>query len=210
MVNRSIPIESSATAPTAGSAPRGEARTEALLDAALDVIGEVGYEHATMDNIAARARASKMTLYRRWSDKSELVADALRRNAQGDAPAVPDTGTLRGDLLATVAEIAETLIGGRGPSLIGLIEAIRDDAALRLQVASQVRERSHQVGREICSRAIARGESIHAERSELVLDLAFGHLFTSTLFEGARPSAANQRHLVDAVLLPLLEGAHTR
>jgi AcrR family transcriptional regulator len=184
---------------------RGEARTVAILDAALELIAEVGYERVTMDNIAARAHASKMTMYRRWSTKSELVADALRRHAQGEVSAVPDTGTLRGDLLATVGEITATLTGERGPSLIGLIEAIRDDAALREQVSSQVRERSHYVGRQICARAIARGEAIHAERAGIVLDLAFEHLFTSTLFDGAQPSAANRSHLVDTALLPLLQ-----
>lgn len=189
---------------------RGEARTVAILDAALELISEVGYERVTMDSIAARAHASKMTMYRRWPTKSELVAEALRRHAQGNLPAVPDTGTLRGDLLATVAEITVTLTGGRGPSLIGLIEAIRDDAALREQVSSQVRERSHQVGREICARAISRGEAVQAERADTVLDLAFEHLFTSTLFAGAQPSAANQRDLVDAVLLPLLRTTDAR
>ena len=185
---------------------RGEARTLAILDAALELIAEVGYERVTMDNIAARAHASKMTMYRRWPTKSELVADALRRHAPGEVPAVPDTGTLRGDLLATVAQITETLTGGRGPSLIGLIEAIRDDATLRGQVSSQVRERSHEVGGEICSRAISRGEDVQPEKAGTVLDLAFEHLFTSTLLDGAQPSAANQRDLVDTVLLPLLEG----
>lgn len=205
----STPQDTLSPAPRA-SELRGEARTVAILDAALDLIGEVGYERVTMDSIAARAHASKMTMYRRWPTKSELVAEALRRHAQGDAPAVPDTGTLRGDLLATVAEIAETLAGGRGPSLIGLIEAIRDDAPLRGQVSAQVRERSHQVGREICARAISRGEALHAERAEVVLDLAFEHLFTSTLFDGRRPDRARQRSLVDAILLPLLSRTGTR
>ena len=183
---------------------RGEARTVAILDAALELISEVGYERVTMDSIAARARASKMTMYRRWPTKSELVADALRRHAEGELPAVPNTGTLRGDLLATVGEITETLSGSRAPSLIGLIEAIRDDATLRGQVTAQVRERSHQVGREICARAISRGEVVYAKRADAVLDLAFEHLFTSTLFDGVQPSTAKQRALVDTVLLPLL------
>lgn len=205
MVKSITPPEGTRIAESGTSELRGEARTVAILDAALELISEVGYERVTMDSIAARARASKTTMYRRWPTKSELVADALRRHAQGEVPAIPDTGTLRGDLVATVGEIAETLTGGRGPSLIGLVEAIRDDVALRSQVGSQVRERSHQVGREICARAIARGEAIHAEQADIVLGLAFEHLFTSTLFDGAQPSEANRRHFVDAVLLPLLE-----
>jgi len=209
MVDLIAPTEDTRAAESGSSELRGEARTLAILEAALELIGEVGYERVTMDSIAARAHASKMTMYRRWPTKSELVADALRRHAQGEVPAVPDTGTLGGDLLATVAEITETLTGGRGPSLIGLIEAIRDDAALRKQVSSQVRERSHQVGREICARAISRAEEVHAERADIVLDLAFEHLFTSTLFDGGQPSAAHQRELVDTVLLPLLRATES-
>jgi AcrR family transcriptional regulator len=205
---KSIPLAAGTRIAEPGASElRGEARTVAILEAALDLIGEVGYERVTMDSIAARAHASKMTMYRRWPTKSELVAEALRRHAQGETTAIPDTGTLRGDLLATVAEITDTLVGGRAPSLIGLIEAIRDDPALREQVSSQVRERSHHVGREICARATSRGEVVHAERADPVLDLAFEHLFTSTLFHGAPPSAANQRLLVDTVLLPLLGAA---
>ena len=199
------PAQDSAISKSGTSDSRGEARTAAILDAALELIGEVGYERVTMDSIAARAHASKMTMYRRWPTKSELVADALRRHAQGELPAVPDTGTLRGDLLATVAEITETLTGERGPSLIALIEAIRDDTALREHVSSQIRERSHQVGREICSRAASRGEAVQAGKADTVLGLAFEHLFTSTLFDGAQPSAANKRNLVDTILLPLLQ-----
>ncbi|WP_313546526.1 TetR/AcrR family transcriptional regulator [Leifsonia aquatica] len=209
MVKSVSPVETGA-AEAGPSELRGEARTVAILDAALELIGEVGYERVTMDGIAARAHASKMTMYRRWPTKSELVAEALRRHAQGDVPSVRDTGTLRGDLLATVAEIAQTLTGGRAPSLIGLIDAIRDDPALRQQVSSQVRERSHQVGREICNRAATRGEDVELAKADIVLDLAFEHLFTSTLFDGAQPSTANQRNLVDAVLLPLLTSRGSR
>jgi AcrR family transcriptional regulator len=189
---------------------RGEARAVAILDAALELVSEVGYERVTMDSIAARAHASKMTMYRRWPTKSELVAEALRRHAQGELPAVPNTGTLREDLLATVGEITESLTGGRGPSLIGLIEAIRDDAALRVQVSSQVRERSHQVGREICGRAISRGEAVQVGSADRVLDLAFEHLFIVTLFDGEQPSVAHQRELVDTVLLPLLQASESK
>ena len=191
MIKSISPAAYTRIAESGASELRGEARTVAILDAALELIGEVGYERVTMDNIAARAHASKMTMYRRWPTKSELVADALRRHAQGETLAVPDTGTLRGDLLATVGEITDTLVGGRAPSLIGLIEAI------------------HHVGREICSRATSRGEAVRAERAEIVLDLAFEHLFTTTLFGGAEPSAANQRLLVDNVLLPLLDATES-
>ena len=117
---------------------------------------------------------------------------------------MPDTGTLRRDLLRTVQEIAQTLVGGPGPSLIGLLEAIRDDAALRDLVGSQIAQRSHEVGRIICGRAGARGEKIDVRRSDAVLELAFAQVFTSTLFHGGAPDTPASEHLVDHVLLPLL------
>jgi AcrR family transcriptional regulator len=183
---------------------RGAVREQAILDAVIELIGEVGYEKVTVDAIVARARASKTTMYRRWADKSELVADALRRQAQGSEPEVPDTGTLRGDLLRTVQQIAQTLLGGPGPSLIGLLEAIRDDATLRDLVGSQITQRSHEVGRVICARAVARGEKVDVRRSDAVLELAFAQVFTHTLFRGAVPDTATLERLVDEAMLPLL------
>ena len=194
------------TAASTGSPRRGAAREQAILDAVIVLVGEVGYEKVTVDAIAARARASKTTMYRRWAGKSELVADALRRHAQGPTPSVPDTGTLRGDLLLTVREIARTLVGSPGPSLIGLLEAIRDDATLRDLIGSQITQRSHEVGRIICARAGARGEDTDARRSDAVLDLAFAQVFTDTLFHGGVPDDPAVDRLVDRVLLPLLHG----
>jgi AcrR family transcriptional regulator len=79
--------------------PRVEGdREQQILDAALEVLGEVGYDRLTMDAVASRARASKATLYRRWTNKLTLVIDALV--AQKAAPEPADTGSLRGDLEA--------------------------------------------------------------------------------------------------------------
>ena len=80
--------------------PRVEGDREVeILDATLAVLAEVGYDLLTMDAVATRAKASKATLYRRWRGKPELVVAAVmcHHSATG---AVPDTGSLRGDLLA--------------------------------------------------------------------------------------------------------------
>ena len=185
---------------------RGAAREGAILNAAIDLIGEVGYERVTVDAIAARARSSKTTMYKRWSGKAELVADAIRSRAQGNDPGVPDTGCLRGDLLATVGLIAQSLANGPGPSLLGLLEAIRDDEVLRELVGGQVRHRSHEVGRVICARAATRNEGVHADRFDAVMDLAFAQVLTDTLFRGGIPEKPSLQRLVDDVMVPLLTG----
>lgn len=88
-----------------GTRPRvaGE-REKEILEATLEVLDQVGYDLLTMDAVATRAKASKATLYRRWKGKPELVVAAILA-LKGGEPVVPDTGTLRGDLLAAYCGI---------------------------------------------------------------------------------------------------------
>ena len=87
-------------------------RDAAICDATLALLAEVGYDRMSMDAVAARAKASKATIYRRWPGKQELVLDAVRSRAPGMA--VPeDTGSLRGDLLATYRSAAHGVAADR-------------------------------------------------------------------------------------------------
>ena len=83
---------------------RDHTRDPEILDAALDVLAETGYDGMTIDMVAARAKAGKATLYRRWPSKAELVIDAVACMKAGDLDLddLPDTGTLRGDLVAMI------------------------------------------------------------------------------------------------------------
>src|SRR5689334_5908035 len=76
--------------------PRSEEAHGAILDAAIQLIREVGYDALTMDAIATRAGVGKATVYRRWSTKETLAAEAVERIMR--AIPVPDTGTVEGDL----------------------------------------------------------------------------------------------------------------
>lgn len=187
-----------------GSPSRGEARVRAILVAALELVNEIGYDRVTVDAIAKRARASKATMYRNWSGKAELIADALRRSAQRGHSVVQDTGTLRGDLLATVDDIAHSFDATAGPSLLGLTEAVRRDTELRDLVRFQIETRSHEVAELILARALARDEAIDPAHQDLVLGLAFAQLFATTLLHGETPDAGLRERFVDDVMLPLL------
>src|SRR6478672_5262896 len=96
----------SVTPTEAGTRPRvaGERELE-IFEATLEVLDEVGYDLLTMDAVASRAKASKATLYRRWRGKPELVVAAIMAH-KGES-VVPDTGSLRGDLI-------EAYCGGSG------------------------------------------------------------------------------------------------
>jgi AcrR family transcriptional regulator len=83
---------------------RDATRDPAILDAAIEVLAETGYDGMTIDMVAARAKAGKATVYRRWASKSELVIDAVAclKNAHLAKDSLPDTGSLRGDLVAMI------------------------------------------------------------------------------------------------------------
>ncbi len=81
--------------------PRVEGgREEEILEATVAVLAELGYDRLTMDAVATLAKASKATLYRRWSTKADLVVDAISRAKGCPIPEDVDTGSLRGDLIA--------------------------------------------------------------------------------------------------------------
>ena len=102
---------------TASARPRVEGdREQEILDATLTVLAEAGYDRLTMDAVAAEAKASKATLYRRWSSKPELVVDAVCSHKEH--PPTPDTGTLRGDLIA-----AHCGMGGLGDPRATAVQA---------------------------------------------------------------------------------------
>ena len=97
--------------------PRVEGdREQEILDAALTVLAETGYDRLTMDAVATEAKASKATLYRRWTSKSQLVVDAICSHKEH--PPTPDTGSLRGDLLA-----AHCGMGGLGDPRATAVQA---------------------------------------------------------------------------------------
>src|ERR1700691_1181732 len=88
---------------------RGAALEAALLDAAWDELGAVGYPRFTLDGVAARAGTSRPVLARRWSNRAELVIAALRHHASSAAFGLPDTGTLRGDVLAVLRQMSASV-----------------------------------------------------------------------------------------------------
>jgi AcrR family transcriptional regulator len=79
--------------------PRDPSVDTAIRAATMDLLGEIGYAQLTMDQVAARAKVSKASLYLRWPNKVALVADALQHRARA-VPEIPDTGSLPGDMRA--------------------------------------------------------------------------------------------------------------
>src|ERR1700742_238731 len=136
--------------------PRDPLRRQAVLDAAMALIAELGYDRTTIDAIAARAGVSKPTLYRYWpTGKGELVADAVReRRAQIGQTA--DTGSLRGDLLALIEFQTGQLLEDV-PLAGGLITQLRSPPELAGAIQDHVIAEERDRFAVVVARAMLRG-----------------------------------------------------
>ncbi|PCC72146.1 transcriptional regulator, TetR family [Nannocystis exedens] len=148
----------------AGAMKRGRKRDASLdarlLDATLDVLAEVGAAGLTMDLVAARAGVGKATIYRRWTAKSELIIDAvaqMKRN-QVDLEHLPDTGTLRGDLLGLFKPQSNEERERRLKIMTALASLLSQDPALAGAANGAVVEPWAAAHRALMERAVARGE----------------------------------------------------
>ena len=135
-------------------------RNPHILDAALQVLADVGYDGMTIDMVASRVGAARATLYRRWASKADLVVDAVGHMSRGDAApgALPDTGTLRGDLIATIVEQDFEQQQLRVAVLNSLVPLSRTDPRLAGVSADAGLEPWIDVGRTLIQRAVDRGE----------------------------------------------------
>ena len=89
---------------------RGEELEAALLEAAWQELVEAGFARLTMESVAARAKTGVAVLYRRWHSKDDLVIAAIRHYGTAHPVEVPDTGSLRGDMIALLSSFSSTRV----------------------------------------------------------------------------------------------------
>jgi AcrR family transcriptional regulator len=182
---------------------RSAAREFAICDAALALLAEVGYDRMSMDAVAARARASKATIYRRWPGKRELVLDAVRSRV-ADIVEPPDTGSLRGDIIATLRVMADGIGGQDAALMAGVLRAMRSTPELAVCVRTQVLEQKRYIGRVLVERAIARGELPFDADPDVWHEVAPALMFFRILVSDGPVDDAFLTHVADDVLVPLL------
>jgi AcrR family transcriptional regulator len=184
---------------------RGPALEEALLNAAWAELAERGYDDLTFDAVAGRAGTSRAVLYRRWPNKQELVLAALAHEAAKDAVVVPDTGSLRGDVISLLQQANKIRVETVTLLLTRLGGFYRQTGSSLDDLRAFVQGGRDALMDEIIQRAIDRGE-IQAEQvteriAHLPVDL-FRHELVMTL----QPlSDETIEEIVDTVFLPLLE-----
>jgi AcrR family transcriptional regulator len=176
-------------------------RDAALRDAALELLAEIGYDRLSIDAVAARAKASKMTIYRRWSGKAELVVDALSSlRKPGD---VPDTGSLRGDLEALASRSERPDVRFDAKLVLGVVSALASNPELRQVIREQFIGPGGVRLRQVFERAVARGEIPPDRNLDLLVSVFPALVIHHLLIFGELPDASFAAQVMDELILPL-------
>ncbi|MEV5297230.1 TetR/AcrR family transcriptional regulator [Amycolatopsis methanolica] len=145
--------------------------TDAIVEVVIDELAEKGYARTSMDGVARRAEVGKSSLYRRWSSKQDMVADAV---SQLSVPLVdiPDSGSLRGDTERAFEMVAQWLSDERlGRILPDLTAEAKRNPALAKALTEHLENPRRAKAEPVLDRAIARGELPPDVDRELALDI---------------------------------------
>jgi AcrR family transcriptional regulator len=185
---------------------RDHTRDPEILDAALEVLAETGYDGMTMDMVATRAKAGKATVYRRWSSKGELVLDAIAcmKASDIDYDNLPDTGTLRGDLVAMIKPHSIQDAERKLQVMAGVVSLLSRSPELTDAANTALVEPRAKVNRILMQRAIDRGE-ISADCDVETLALISPSMATYRVLILRKPvDRSFLLSLIDGVILPAL------
>ena len=186
------------------SGARAAARRQAILDAAIELLAEVGYDRMSMDALADRAHAGKATIYRHWAGKAEVVVEAVRCRKCDDFIAPPDTGSLRGDLLATLNHSRESFTEEDSSLLVGMVSAMHHDQELADLMREQIFEGKQGLFDEIVARAVRRGEPVSAGAASIANEVSSALFINRVAMGGGEIDETFLFHVVEDVILPLL------
>ena len=178
-----MPPRASGASPRSRGRPRSQASEDAILDATAELLAACGYRAVTVDAIAARAGASKATIYRRWPTKENLVIAAIARSPVLVPPA---RGDLTEQLATTIAQFArymqETPLGGVLPALVA---ERTHNPALADALASLTKLRRQPLA-DVLMAGMARGELPAGIDCEFAQDLLIGPVLQRIMVMGQR------------------------
>ena len=201
-----IPDDDSEQAGRTQTRRHGAELERAILDAAWEQLIAEGYEHFTIDTVAARARTSKPVLYRRWKTRDDLLRDAVRNRGAAAPAAIPDTGTLRGDLLAllTQANTTRNPMAALVSSMLGSYYNQTGPTPAELREAFLSQRDSASAVEQIVNRAVQRGEVDPARLTPRIIALPFDLFRNEWMMTLKLVPDHVLRQIVDDIFIPLV------
>jgi AcrR family transcriptional regulator len=175
---------------------RNEASRRAILAAAIDLIGERGYDHVSVEAIARRAGVGKQTIYRWWPSKGAVALEALN-DSLATVVDFPDSGDIVEDLRTQMKGVVQ-LLGSTevGRVYQGLLAAAQSDSSLSRAHLEQIIEPANVACHARIARAQDRGEIRADADRQLMIDLLYGAIYYRLLLH-TRPLESEQ---IDAAL----------
>ena len=183
---------------------RGQELEDALLEAAWAELLERGYSDFTFEAVADRAGTSRPVLNRRWKTRVDLVVAAVRHNAETNRIDLPDSGTLRGDMIALLTEVGKTRLQAAAVIAVQLAPYFQETRTAPWDL------RAEMLGERVASndllvrRAMERGEIPSRQLSPRVVSLPFDlarHELLMTLRPLTREAIID---IVDSIFMPLV------
>ena len=172
---------------------------QAILRATIELLSEVGYVGVTVAEVARRAGVSKPAIYRRWSQKSQLVVEAMVTQMRPGKD--NDSGSAAGDLLALTEQLIMTLTRTPlGRVLPGLVAEMAADPVLATSYRDLIIKPNQQQWRAAVERGIARGELAEQTDAGFVVNTLVGPLYFCLLITGEPIDAGYAQAAVDLVL----------
>jgi AcrR family transcriptional regulator len=182
--------------------PRSAQSHQAMLQAALELLAEVGFNAMSMEAIAARAGVGKTTIYRRYASKAELIADAIE--SVREETILPDTGTLWGDIEALIENAAQITLSPIGRQTVSMIISSASSNPQFAQIYwTKYLHPRRQSFAVVLERAKARNEVQANLDPDLVFDTMSGIMLYALIFP---PTAASWTVYVRRALDLLLRG----
>lgn len=170
------------------------------MSTAVGLLAEVGYARLTMDLVASRAGVSKASLYLRWPNKTALVAEAIGHRS-AVVPEVPDTGSLRADMLTFLQALLAAKSAAR-QAVAAVSGEIHNNPELRKAWRQSTAGALTACLRTIVERAVARGELPAGSDVELLGMLPLSLLQTWSLEHGAAPDQSVAERIVAEFFSP--------
>lgn len=179
--------------------PRDASADERILAAAAELILKYGYDNMTVDEVAARAKAGKATVYRRWAGKEDLAFAALEQLYNTELP-LPDTGSLVGDLRLAYTQGLEfaSSPAGRAYMRMCISESLRDERLGNLYAAAHHSQET--AARKMFERGIERGELRPDIRVDFAVSWISGLLVLNTVTDSPQPKVAEVDEMIDFLL----------
>jgi AcrR family transcriptional regulator len=188
---------------------RDETADTRIIEAAVDTLAEAGFDVMTMDMVAARAKAGKATVYRRWASKAELVRDAViwMSRSSVELDHLPDTGTLRGDLLAVLKPYSTDHGEKKLRVLAGLGSFFSEHQNVAEEATAGIFDPWTAVNRALMLRAVERGELPATADIEMACQVIISMTSYRTLTQSKPFDKAFYSTLLDNILIPALKNS---